>query len=748
MNLPKAGIRKTTRLCFWILIVAIAVGGFLAAIEAGNGILRSHEARAKGRVDQLAARFEQPAGIATLQNPLRLSSEDFALRPFDVPIESNLSRPSTFSGLAELHGCSLRYFGADQARVAGSVCTTYIREDGATNLYVVGSIDGVQVIPHVPKRQARIFSESLKGWTRQVSSSFNAATLLSVSFLNDGKRSVNYPVVVGFDIEKRSPSGLLHLPPYVPSVPGSDAVDGARVPKSLNGYLTQDECPLKPDGPSSCTAGSAQRLHFALVVPSQALAGLTDRESLKILFQVHGPKPVDLKKPRPLIFSTATNAETPGGAFTRRKLQQALEAGESIRFFERVSAATGNDLRCESLADSTHWRPVTSQIDGSESTPGSSESDAVWSDLRLRIGDLAVKLSSVGSVSRSCVSTSIGSGRYAVALQANSEVARREVGRSALATLSYSALLLALVAITWRIIDRVLVKRLTNLSARAQEISVALRGGSASTVGFSDLRGADELGVLAGAIDDLVVDKEASIRLALRDEALIIDQQRILLVSISHEVRSPLREASAALQEGDIGLAGECISQARAAVSAIWSAGSPSEGVQSRPMFLEPHDLSGLVGKWVKNAGLFQGVRNLSFESDDAIAPVLVDPSALMDVLNNLLSNAERYRRENSIVALSSRVVGDEVEVRFYNEGKNIESDMLKSIFEYGVSDKGANREGIKGLGLFVAMMYLTKMRASIRAENLPEGVAFVLRFPKLDSPARLLEGTPSILNG
>jgi sensor histidine kinase regulating citrate/malate metabolism len=67
--------------------------------------------------------------------------------------------------------------------------------------------------------------------------------------------------------------------------------------------------------------------------------------------------------------------------------------------------------------------------------------------------------------------------------------------------------------------------------------------------------------------------------------------------------------------------------------------------------------------------------------------------------------------------------------LRLHHQGSAIAANMLQKIFEYGVSDQpDATAQGNRGQGLFVARTYMAKMGGTIAAENVADGVVFVLR--------------------
>lgn len=104
------------------------------------------------------------------------------------------------------------------------------------------------------------------------------------------------------------------------------------------------------------------------------------------------------------------------------------------------------------------------------------------------------------------------------------------------------------------------------------------------------------------------------------------------------------------------------------------------------------------------------------------------DPIPLAQILANLIDNALRYRTAGTDIALDVHTTTDTAVIEVSNSGPPIPEEDLDTIFAYGVSD-GMRPEN-RGLGLFLSRAYAVSMRGSMRAENRPEGVAFLLELP------------------
>ncbi|HEX5033535.1 MAG TPA: ATP-binding protein, partial [bacterium] len=111
---------------------------------------------------------------------------------------------------------------------------------------------------------------------------------------------------------------------------------------------------------------------------------------------------------------------------------------------------------------------------------------------------------------------------------------------------------------------------------------------------------------------------------------------------------------------------------------------------------------------------------------------VLVDPeslilhadrSALLHVLNNLLENAIKYGRSDTVIRLECWQEGDSVSFQVQDQGIGIAKPHLERIFErfYRVDKARSQQEGGTGLGLAIVKHLVQLMGGEIEVESVPE---------------------------
>ena len=208
--------------------------------------------------------------------------------------------------------------------------------------------------------------------------------------------------------------------------------------------------------------------------------------------------------------------------------------------------------------------------------------------------------------------------------------------------------------------------------------------------------------------------------------------RRSLLSAVSHDLRTPLAGAKAAvssLRADDVGFSPEdtaellatveeSIDQLTALVGNLLDSSRLAAGVVS-PQLSRVY-LEEAVQRAV--AGLGRGVDGLDrikIEVGDAV--VMADSGLLERVLGNLIDNALRYAPD-SVIRIDAARVGDRVLLNVADEGPGIargtEEQMFEPFQRLGDND---NTTGV-GLGLSVARGFVEAMGGSVHVSDTPGG--------------------------
>jgi two-component system, OmpR family, sensor kinase len=277
-----------------------------------------------------------------------------------------------------------------------------------------------------------------------------------------------------------------------------------------------------------------------------------------------------------------------------------------------------------------------------------------------------------------------------------------------------------------------LIRRITVLARRAADVSRNVqkdaRGGERiGALDVSDLRGPDELGVLAGGLADLL----QRVKDDVQREQLRSQQERDMLQAVGHEILSPLQSLMVLHPAGG-DPAHRYVQRMQQAVRVLYGHASPSEALSAAELALAPVDLDAFLQQVAQNAQ-FAGVAEVRYAALGQPVTVRADEFSLEDVVTHILRNADRHRTPGTPITLSLDLGATHARVRIHNEGLAIADDLFAKVFDYGVSDARPQDGGgaRRGQGLFVARTYMAKMGGTIAARNEEGGVAFELSLPR-----------------
>jgi signal transduction histidine kinase len=118
----------------------------------------------------------------------------------------------------------------------------------------------------------------------------------------------------------------------------------------------------------------------------------------------------------------------------------------------------------------------------------------------------------------------------------------------------------------------------------------------------------------------------------------------------------------------------------------------------------------------------------LVLELADDLPPVLIDEGQLRQALRNLLRNAgEALVGRGGRVAVTTRRVGDGVELRVSDDGPGVPEDVRARLFDAFVSTK----QGGTGLGLALTLQIIREHGGAIRVDSPPgQGATFIVDLP------------------
>jgi CheY-like chemotaxis protein len=125
--------------------------------------------------------------------------------------------------------------------------------------------------------------------------------------------------------------------------------------------------------------------------------------------------------------------------------------------------------------------------------------------------------------------------------------------------------------------------------------------------------------------------------------------------------------------------------------------------------------------------------RGLAFvvqAADDLPRSLLVDPTSLVRIVDNLIGNALKFAEVGTIRLTVARDADGDVIFRLTDEGPGLGGPDLDRRFRFGARAQASSRLG-QGLGLHIVRALADRLGGAVSLSNRPEGgVEAVLRFP------------------
>jgi len=674
MEIPRLGLASFRRR---ILLRAVFLLLALATLALAAVLLRDEKERSYRNYQQafgktqaeVMARLRQPAGVLALLNP-QPGGAATPLRPVVLPHPTvEFDDQNKVQQAFEQAGCAVRYPDGSQlcAAVGGS------RYAGGF-LYLVGSFRAGSLELH-------------EGDSLDIEAVHRARIALDL-----GGQALSW--VAPFERQSMRGEPLVRARMSGFETTGDSTLASARPARGFIGWLWQS---------AACSADGElpyclRRVFYAMRLPVQALregVGSATRVHLQMLPPGDGP---------PVFDSDAGGAQAPA---TLDDLATLLRPGEVLTIARQDIAQPPVVLKGR-------------EPQGDRSSP-----------LVVRVIDLLPVVSPVAPVeARETLVTPAGS--YEVRLAG--DVRGIDAGLSVTATRMswYVGAMLAAIVLAWLLIEVGLIRRITVLTRRAAAVSHNVQqqdARGAERIGeldVSDLRGTDELGILAGGLADLL----QRVKDDVQREQLRAQQERDMLQAVGHEILSPLQSLMA-LHPAASDPARRYVQRMQQAVRVLYGQASPSEALQAAQLDLAPLDLDRFLQQVAANAQ-FAGIEDVRYEPRQAAVTVRADEFSLEDVMTHILRNADRHRTPHTPITLSLQTDGTQATVCIHNEGPEVEAALLGRIFDYGVSEaEPEGSSGRRGQGLFVARTYMAKMGGTVSARNEAGGVAFYLVFPR-----------------
>ncbi|MCC7302146.1 MAG: HAMP domain-containing histidine kinase [Bacteroidia bacterium] len=233
-------------------------------------------------------------------------------------------------------------------------------------------------------------------------------------------------------------------------------------------------------------------------------------------------------------------------------------------------------------------------------------------------------------------------------------------------------------------------------------------------------------------------------RRSILKERKLAEQQRNFLLSVTHELRTPIASLKLQLetiqkreldQHKKKELLQSCLhdtDRLNALVENILTATAIDQKefcLQRREADLSAY-LNELVEKSLRALAPSQSV-TIRVESGIRFS---FDEMAIASIVNNLLENAVKYSPPEGIIVITLKTINGEPELSVSDQGPGIPDPEKERIFErfYRGGNENTRKARGTGLGLFIVKFLVMQHNGSIRLmDNSPAGCIFTVRFRK-----------------
>jgi signal transduction histidine kinase len=713
LEVPRLGLvafsrRILVRAVFLLLALATLALAVVLLQEEKERSLRNYEQGFRKTQAEITARLRHPAGQLALLNPDRTAAPSATgrtgdLRPLLLPYGAlDFDDQYKAQQAVETAGCNVQYPDGS------AICVAVGNNAYAGGfIYLVGSFNAPALVPRergvldlAAVHRARV-NLTLRGETVRWVAPFELVGEPAAEGTAPALRANTTGRLTGFADEEPPLASLPML---------------ARPQRDFRGWLWQgSRCTPGSGAASADPANCLRRAFFSIRLPveayREALFGSTrpawppaDLDQTLVRLQMLGPG-----SDAPLFDSNAPGATAPQAL---GDLTQALQSGEVLRIRRLGGSANAKPREVATLRG---------EGDATERT-------APWLS-RLIAYLPAGAVATPALQGREVIATTAGS--YEVTLSGSARGVEQTLSAVATRMSWYVGAMLGAILLAWLVIELGLLRQVKVLTRRAAAVSYNVNAPQVDqrvgALDVSDLRGKDELGILAGALADLL----QRVKDDVKREHIRAQQERDMWHAVGHEIMSPLQSLMV-LHPGTSDASHRYVQRMQQAVRVLYGQASPSEALQAATLQVGMLDLDAFLRTVAGNAH-FAGVQGVRYEREAEAVLVRADDFSLEDVVTHILRNADRYRTPGTPITLALQVLDDTATVTVHNQGPQIEPGLLERIFDYGVSGPGSEpaAPGQRGQGLFVAKTYMAKMGGTIEACNTADGVSFLLTLLK-----------------
>jgi len=690
LAVPKLGLasfrrRILFRATFLFLVLASLALAVALLKEEKQRSYRNYQESFKKTQAEIVAKLRHPSGQLALLNGSSAGRTLTPLRPLVLPYGAlDFDDQNKAQQAVEMAGCSVQYPNGS------SVCVAIGNNPYAGGfIYLVGSFTSADLVARARGaldltgvHRARVTLD-MRGETTRWIAPFEA--------LSEPGASIVRGRLTGFaDVGETLPAN-------------------ARPVRDFRGWLWQDrQCADGSTNAPDCLKHSFFSIRLPVDVFRDALFEKQrpvwppqNLNEIRVRVEVLGPGSA-----KPLLDSNAANAMPP---FSLNDLAQTLLSGETLHIRRIGSSEDVITLKGTEKAIDTSLPWLTRLI------------------RRLPVADD----NAAALAERAVISTAVG--KYEVNLTGDLTGIDRNLSVVATRLSWFIAAMLGAIGLAWFVIEVGLIHRITVLTKRAAALSYNVNDPQIDKrigdLDVSELRGSDELGILASSLSTLL----QRVKDDVKREHIRAEQERDMWHAVGHEIMSPLQSLMVLHGKSD-DPSRHYVQRMQQAVKVLYGTASPSEALEAAALQLNTIELDTFLHNVASNAH-FAGIDGVDYKRVSRPVLARADEYSLEDVITHILGNADRHRTPGTPITVELTTVDTSACVAIHNQGPAIDPALIDKIFEYGVSGaESAESSEHRGQGLFVARTYMAKMGGTIRARNVDDGVTLTLTLQRISS--------------
>ncbi len=678
-------LRVLFRTAFFLLALSTLVMTVYVLQEEKQRSYDNYQQSFTKTKDQIAAQLRHPTGQLALLNPSDAATPTTPLHPVLLPFSAiDFDDQSKVRNAVEMTGCLVQY------PHYGSLCVAIGNNPWAGGfIYAAGTFASTSLVPHAIGDKYLDTAHRLRVEVKMRGQTYRwIAPFEPLPNPGNPQREGTRGRFTGYvDI-------------------GSRDYTSARTVRDFRGWVWQGASCINAAVPNETTPAEEceKKSFFSLRLPVEVLRDAlfqkqkpvwppTDLNDMQVRVEVLPPG-----EGAALFDSNSEGAIAP---FSLGDLRAQLLPGESLRI-HKSGAASGADVV---------------RLSGNEAA--TEESSPLLTRLIRRLPvdsyDAPIELTED-------VATPLGN--YAIHLTGDARSVNKSLSVVATRLSWFVGAMLLAIALAWLVIEVGVIRRIARLTRRSSQLSKTVK----TTAGLgqfdlADLRGSDELGILATCLNDLL----RRVKEDAEREQIRAAQEKDMWHAVGHEIMSPLQSLMVLHNtEQDPSL--RYIHRMQQAVRILYGNASPSEAFETTTLVVQTVEVNSFLRNIAANSASV-GLSGVQYAGDGEEAVLVrAEEYALEDVVTHVLRNAQRHRTPGSAITITLQTTETDATVTIHNTGPQIAPALMDQIFEYGVSDQaesGAN--GNRGQGLFVAKTYMAKMGGTIAARNDGDGVSLVL---------------------